>query len=110
MFGITVSPDLLMVVFGALLAVLFDWAPGLQPWYDSLSELKKKQVMGVALLAIAGVFYGGSCYGLFSTALTCDKQGIADLVQMVFFITVSNQGIHALTKPTTAYKAKQLRG
>lgn len=43
MFQITVSPDFLAYLLAGLLAILFDWFPGLSAWFGQLSEPKKRQ-------------------------------------------------------------------
>ncbi len=99
MFEITVTPDFLLIIFAALLAVVFDWFPGLSPWYAGLSELKKKQVMIGLLLVVAAVVYGGTCYGVFASNVACSRIGISSLVTTVLIAAGVNQGVHLLTKP-----------
>jgi hypothetical protein len=100
MFGFTVTPELLAAIFAALAAILFDWLPGLKEKYDPLSELKKRQIMGVVLALIVLCIYGGSCWwGLFQTGITCDKAGLSGLLNMVWVAISVNQSFHKLFKP-----------
>ena len=99
MFALTVTPELLTAVFAALLAILFDWFPPVAQWYDTLSVLKKKQMMGAGLVLIVAVIYGGACVSIFSGTVTCDKAGITSLVYSILIALGVNQGTHSLAKP-----------
>lgn len=101
MFNLNITPELLVSIVAAVLAVLFDWFPKLAPWYDTLSELKKKQLMGGLLLATVAVIYGGICVNLFfSTRYVCEQVSLAELIKAAFLAIAFNQTIHSLTKPT----------
>jgi uncharacterized protein YacL len=105
MFELGITPELLVSIVAVFLAVAFDWFPKLAPWYDTLSELKKKQLMGGLLLVTVGVIYGGICVNLFAApAFTCTQASLAELIKTAILAVMANQGIHALTKPTMNYK------
>jgi len=99
MFALSVTPELLTAVFAALLAILFDWFPPVSQWYDTLSVLKKKQIMALGLVLIVAAIYGGTCLSLFSGTVTCDKAGITSLVYSILIALGINQGVHSLAKP-----------
>ncbi len=99
MFNLSITPDLLSYVLAGLCAILFDWFPVLSSWYGALSQLKKRQIMATVLLVIILTIYLGSCTGIFSTGLTCDKAGFAVLFQIYLVAIGINQGVHLLTKP-----------
>ncbi len=101
MFNFTVTPEVLTYVLAALVAVAFDWAPGLSTWYGKLSESRKKTAMIAFLLVITAGIYGGICAGIFLTQYACNQVGMSGLFQ-VFLLSVGiNQGVHKLFKPTT---------
>lgn len=99
MFGINVTPDLLMVIVAGLLAILFDWFPGLNDWYGAFTPLKKRELMVVLILVVVAVIYGGTCYGLFSSNVSCDQAGLSALISTALIAVGVNQGVHNLTKP-----------
>ena len=101
MFELSVTPELMAFVFSGLAAILFDWFPGLSVWYDRLSELKKRQVMGTVLVVILAVIYGGVCTNVFVSQIGCDKPGLAVLVQVLLVSLGINQSVHLLTKPVS---------
>ena len=105
MFELQITPELLVSIVAVFLAVAFDWFPKLAPWYDTLSELKKKQLMGGLLLLTVAVIYGGLCINLFASVIyTCSQVSLAELVKVAFLAVMANQTFHALTKPTMAYR------
>jgi pilus assembly protein Flp/PilA len=111
MFELNITPELLVSIVAALLAIAFDWLPKLAPWYDALSELKKKQLMGALLFLTVGAIYGGLCVNLFSSATyTCSQTSLAELIKVAFLAIVTNQGVHSLSKPTMAYKLDRSEG
>jgi pilus assembly protein Flp/PilA len=105
MFELSITPELLVSIVAVILAVAFDWFPKLAPWYDTLSELKKKQLMGGLLFVTVGAVYGGICVNLFSSAsYSCTQVSLAELVKVAFLAIMANQAVHALTKPTQLYR------
>ncbi|HEY3312017.1 MAG TPA: hypothetical protein VGK00_10290 [Anaerolineales bacterium] len=99
LFHLALSPESLSMLLAGLLAVLFDWFPGLAPWFGRLSKLKKQQVMiGLLGLVVAVVFWG-ACRGWFETGLACERESIPLLVEYVLAAAGANQAVHLLTKP-----------
>ena len=105
MFELNITPELLVSIVAALLAVAFDWFPKLAPWFDTLSELKKKQLMGGLLLTTVAAIYGGICVKLFFSPLyACEQTSLAELIKVVFVAIAANQTVHNLTKPSLSVK------
>jgi len=89
------TPEQVSTVAGILLALSFDYVPGLKDWYDKQGVIPKRQLMlALLVLATLGALVNqcrgdGACYGLNAeTALWA-------LVAAV----VANQATHSLTKP-----------
>ena len=99
LFNLALTPEALSILLAGLLAILFDWFPGLAAWFDGLSRLKKQQVMlGLLGLVVAGVF-AGSCLGWFETGLACARQSLPTLLEYILIAAGANQAVHLLTKP-----------
>lgn len=98
MFQLAITPDFLSYILAGLLAIAFDWFPGLQDWFSTLSELKKRQVMGLTLALIVLALYGLGCAGVIG-GQTCDQAQFVQLAQIWFVAVGINQGVHQLTKP-----------
>lgn len=100
LFNLALTPETLSVLLSGLLAVLFDWCPGLAPWFGGLSRLKKQQVMIALLLALVAGVFAGSCYGLFETGLACARQSLPQLLEYVLAAAGANQAVHLLARPS----------
>ncbi len=86
---------------GALLALLFGYAPGLRPWYEALEPTRKALVMAGALLIAALLLYGAACYTPWPVGVTCDEAGFWTLAQLFIAALVANQATYLIgVKPT----------
>ena len=86
---------------GALLSLLFGYAPGLRPWYEALEPTRKALVMAGALLVAALLLYGAACYTPWPVGVTCDEAGFWTLAQLFIAALVANQATYLIgVKPT----------
>jgi hypothetical protein len=86
---------------GALLALLFGYAPGLRPWYEALEPTRKALVMAGALLVAALLLYGAACYTPWQVGVTCDEAGFWQLAQLFIAALVANQATYLIgVKPS----------
>ena len=86
---------------GALLALLFGYAPGLRQWYEALEPTRKALVMLLLLAVAAGVLYGAACYTPWPVGVTCDETGVWQLAQLFIAAAVANQAAYLLAvKPS----------
>jgi hypothetical protein len=79
---------------GALLALLFGYAPGLRQWYEALEPTRKALVMAGALLIAALLLYGAACYTPWDVGVTCDEAGFWQLAQLFIAALVANQATY----------------
>jgi len=96
---LSVTPESLTMILAGLLAVIFDWFPGLSPWYGALSRLKKQQMMIILLALIVSAVFAGTCAGWFETGFACSRQSLPQLLQYVLAAAGANQAVHLLTRP-----------
>ena len=106
MYEFSVTPEFLLVIFAGLLALVFDYIPGVATWYDGLDTTQKRQVMAVAVIGIALVIFLGQCFAIFLTNIACTVKGGFDMLKIVFLAVGVNQAAHTLFKPTDAFKAR----
>jgi hypothetical protein len=86
---------------GALLALLFGYAPGVRQWYEALEPTRKALVMAGALLIAALLLYGAACYTPWDVGVTCDQTGFWTLAQLFISALVANQAAYLIgVKPT----------
>lgn len=106
MFELNVTPEFLLIVVAGLLALVFDYFPGIAQWFDGLSTAAKRQVNALLIIGVAAVLFAGTCFVLFVTNLVCTAKGALDLLYIVFLAAGVNQGVHSLFKPTQEFKAR----
>lgn len=93
--------NLLMVVAGAILSLLFGYVPGLREWFEAQTPVRKAQVMAGLLLAAALAVFLGACYTPWQWGVTCDQAGFWQLVELFFAALVANQAVYLIAvKPT----------
>lgn len=86
---------------GALLALLFGYAPGLRAWYEALEPTRKALVMLLLLLAAAVLLYLAGCYTPWPVGVTCDEAGFWLLAQLFISAVVANQATYLVAvRPT----------
>jgi hypothetical protein len=87
--------NIVVLVAGAILALLFGYVPGLRQWFEALDGVRKAQVMaGLLLLAAAGTF-GASCYTPW-VAVECTEAGFWQLVELFIMAVIANQATYML--------------
>lgn len=92
-----VTSDLMALIIGAVISVLFSYVPGLNAAYAALKEEYKKLIMLGLLIIVSGVIYVGSCKGWFVTDIVCGKEGIWSLLTILIYSVVGNQGAFKLS-------------
>jgi hypothetical protein len=96
------TDNIIASLAGALLALLFGYAPGLRPWYEALEPTRKALVMLLLLAVAAGVLYGAACYTpLGAGDITCDEAGLWTVVRLFLAAMVANQATYMIgVKPS----------
>ena len=88
--------NVVMSLAGAILALLFGYAPGLRPWYEALEPTRKALVMAGALLLASVLLYLAGCYTPWQVGVTCDQTGFWTLAQMFIAALVANQATYLI--------------
>ena len=99
------TPDLISMVVGAVISLLFNYFPGLNTWFSALRTEVKSFIM-IGLLAVASVaIYLLSLYGIIEISQPVDWV----LVLRTFVLAlVANQSAYIISPQTVAVKeAKQ---
>jgi pilus assembly protein Flp/PilA len=103
-----ITPEFLSVAGAALLALLFDWMPGIRQWFDGLTESQKRQTAGGMVMLVVLLIYALQCANLVQTGLTCDQVGFTQIVYSALLALGVNQGIHLIAKPAKHGPVKAL--
>ena len=96
------TPDLISMVVGAVISLLFNYFPGLNTWFSALRTEVKSFIM-IGLLAVASVaIYLLSLYGIVEISQPVDWV----LVLRTFILAVvANQSAYVIAPQTSAVKA-----
>jgi len=109
MYEFQVTPEFLLVIVAGVLALAFDYFPGVAAWFDALKADAKRQLNAVLVIGTAAVIFAGTCFSWFITNLICSVKGGFDTLYIVFLAIGVNQGVHLLLKPSKALKARMFR-
>ena len=99
------TPDLIVMVAGLLLAMVFDFVPKAKAWFDTKSvEMKRLINAGIMLLVVVVVF-GFNCLGwgegLGIPAVACTQEGALFMIQLFVLGIGMNYGTHAVSRAVT---------
>lgn len=93
--------NIIVMLAGVILSLLFGYAPGLRPWYEALEPTRKALVMLLLLAVAALLLYGAACYTPWQVGVTCDETGVWQLAQLFIAAAVANQAAYLLAvKPS----------
>jgi hypothetical protein len=96
------SAESLSLIAGAALSLAFSYLPGLHERFAALDPTRKRLVLlGLLVLSAAGV-YGLSCLGWglrWGLVLTCDRDGLAGLLEQLLLAVIASQGVYAISPP-----------
>lgn len=93
------SAEVLVGLAGVVLAILFEYVPGLTDWYNQLKNNYQRLLMLGMLVVVAGVVFGLNCEGWFAgkiPVVECSQEGIEELIWLVVVAVASNQGTHRI--------------
>lgn len=93
------SPEIISSIAGVALALALAYIPGLNARYAALDGTYKRSIMGLLLLAAAGVALALGCAGLgaqVGVSVTCDQGGAVEAARALVAALVANQGAYAL--------------
>lgn len=91
------TTEQIITLAGALLAILFEYFPGLAGWFEGKGKAYKRLLMLASMALIVGAGFALSCYGR-SSAFTCDNNGIWNALTAFVLALAANQGTHLLIK------------
>jgi hypothetical protein len=104
------TSETLSLIAGAALSLAFSYIPGLHERFAALDATRKRLVLLGLLILAAGGVYGLSCLGWgqqWGIVLTCDRDGLATLLEQLLLAIIANQGVYALTPPRPALQRRE---
>lgn len=93
---IVLTPELLSMLAGALLSLLFSYAPGVRDWWaQRTAETKSLVMLGLLLLVSVGVV-SASCGGLIAVVV-CSQNGVLQVVWTFVLSLMANQSTYKIS-------------
>jgi len=93
---VSITPEWLALIAGALLSLLFSYVPGLSDWFAKLDGTHKRLVMLALLAVVTGVAFGLGCAGVLG-GVACDQAGAVSVLYAFVLALVANQGVYNIT-------------
>lgn len=94
------SANTLSLIAGTLLSLAFSYVPGLRELFDFLEPTEKRLVMLGLLFVTAVAVQSLACLGWgaeWGLSLTCDRAGLAGLIEQLVIAVIANQSIYAIS-------------
>ena len=103
--NITISPELIVIIAGGLLSIIFTYSPKLNTWFASKSEdFKKLTMLVLMVLTTIVVFILGCASILPLNNFVCDQQTAITFVYYLILAIMSNQGVYKVSPQPIAVK------
>ena len=103
---LTLSPDFIAIIAGAVLSLFFSYFPNVNTTYAALDDGKKKLIMlGILVLVAIAIFAMGCFQVVVIPGFTCDKATAVQFGWILFYAILANQGTFKLTPQTGAVVA-----
>lgn len=103
------TPEVLSMIAGIFLSLLFSYVPGLNTKFAAWpGELKRATMLGLLLLTSVVIFSLG-CSGILNAGLTCDKQGIIQLLWSFILAVIANQSVFSISPQTQAVQQAKFK-
>ena len=99
-----VSPEMLVLLAGVVLSLVFSYVPGLNAKYAALLPEIKRVIMLALLALITAVVYAGTCAGWFTSGVICDQPGLMKLIWMFVLAMISNQSTYTISPQSMAVR------
>jgi hypothetical protein len=91
------TADYLIVLAGIFQSLIFEYVPGVAPWYAGKTDVQKRGIQALLLLAIAVAIGIGGCLELYSS-VACNDNGFAALFGLWFTALVANQTTYSIAR------------
>lgn len=89
------TSTILGLIAGALLAALFEYAPGFAGWYDKFEQATKRLIMLLLVTGAALAAFGIGCIPDAPVSLVeCSQAGVWELAGLWVVTITANQGTH----------------
>lgn len=109
MFEIPLTPEWLVAAIAFILALVFDWFPGIAKWFDGLTNAVKRIVTIVLLVVVSAAVFGLGCVGILQLTVACTWVGGFDMLKVLIAAIAINQSAHTLFKPSVSFRQRMFK-
>lgn len=103
------TADVLMLIVGVVLSLVFSYVPFIANWYYAFDDNKKKLIMLGFIALVSGGLFGISCAGwapkLGIAVFACTQEGAWEFVKIFGTIAIANQAAAKLSWQPEVRKA-----
>lgn len=100
------NSEYLVWLLAIVVALLFDWFPGIAKWFNPKPEGTKRLLVGGLLLVICLAIFSLECADIYSIGVICSVVGAKALAILFVQALLINYGFHKVTKPSAIIKAR----
>jgi len=94
---VTMSPELLAAILGAVMSLAFAYIPKLKDWFSGQASQAQAAIMAAVLVVITIAVFVANCGTLLVIInLTCTKQGTLDALWYLYLALAANQSTYLL--------------
>jgi len=94
---VQITPDLVVVLWGIVQSLLFEYVPGVAPWFEKQGDVEKRAIQALGVLVVALLVFVGGCAGLYNSE-ACTTNGVLQVGAVWFVAMVGNQTTHSVFK------------
>jgi hypothetical protein len=98
MIQFPVTSAAIVAVVASILSLVFTYFPIVRVWWAKQPTDLKSAITILLVCGTAVAIYFLGCWSILVTDISCDNQGIAKLVILLFVSLTSNQGVWTITK------------
>lgn len=96
------NAELLLILSGSVLSLLFSYLPGLEKWYGNLVPDVKRLIMLGMLVIVSAATYALACANLLAefmpeVVVPCGKEGIIMMIKYFFGAMIANQATYKIS-------------
>lgn len=100
--SISLTPEVLASLAGAVLSLGFSYIPGLNTRFAGYTDTAKRLIMAILLLVVSAGLYGLQCAQIITIGIACTQAGAFQIVWIWLLAIVFNQSAYSISPRTDA--------
>ena len=91
------TPELLLLVWGALQSLILEYLPYIAPWYHKQDAQWKRLIQAIGLIIVSVLVVVLACYDVVG-GIGCNRGGVIEVITVFILALMSNQSTHLVFK------------